>query len=496
MRLRRNSGYVMLLCVLSSFIASGSTNSGNARVAVSSRQDLGSKAGSKWSSSTKKRITYIKATNTRADAKFGSSIAFSGDGNTLAVGAVGEASASRGIGGKQEDDSAPGAGAVYIFIRDGGTWKQQAYVKASNTDAHDEFGCSVTLSTDGNTLAVGARLEDSSATGINGNQEDNSASNSGAVYVFTRRSAVWSQQAYVKPTKTDSSDDSDEFGKSVALSGDGSVMAVGAVGQSSIGGTVYVFRRNGVDWAQQAYLKSPVADDGGLFGASVALNAAGDALAVAARAVYLFTLNGGRWSQQVRLKATHTERAGPLGAVSFSADGTTLAATAYDEGSLATGINGDYAKAGRAIAVGAAYVFVRAGNTWSEQAYIKPSNSRRNEQFGWALALSRDGNTLAVGARIEESGARGINGDQADRSAPDAGAVYVFTRSGGAWSQSAYVKASNTGAYNEFGVAVALSGDGATLGVGAHLEPSAATGINGNQADKSALNAGAIYVYY
>src|SRR5262249_43679506 len=155
------------------------------------------------------------------------------------------------------------------------------------------------------------------------------------------------------------------------------------------------------------------------FGASVALNAAGDSLAVAARAVYLFTLNGGKWSQQVRLQATHTERAGPLGAVSFSADGTTLAATAYDEGSLAKGINGDYAKAGGAIAVGAAYVFARAGNTWSEQAYIKPSNSRRNEQFGWALALSRDGNTLAVGARIEESGARGINGDQADRSSPD-----------------------------------------------------------------------------
>jgi hypothetical protein len=462
----------------------------------SSPQGSVRKATYKWSSSEKKKITYIKASNARADARFGSSIAFSGDGNTLAVGAVGEASASKGIGGKQDDDSAPGAGAVYIFTREGGSWKQQAYVKASNTDAHDEFGCSVALSTDGNTLAVGARLEDSSATGINGNQEDNSSSNSGAVYVFARKGAVWSQQAYVKPTKTDSSDDSDEFGKSVTLSGDGNSMAVGAVGQSSVGGTVYVFRRTGVGWAQLTYLKSPVAADAGLFGASVTLNGAGDTLAVAARGVYLFNLTGVTWLQQARLQATHTEQAGPLGAVVFSADGTTLAATAYDEGSLATGINGDYAKAGRALAVGAAYVFARTANTWSQQAYVKPSNSRRNEQFGWALALSRDGNTLAVGARIEESGATGINGDQEDRSAPDAGAVYVFTRSGGTWAQSAYVKASNTGAYNEFGVAVALSADGGTLAVGAHLEPSASSGINGNQADKSALNAGAVYVYY
>jgi trimeric autotransporter adhesin len=497
MRSRRNLCDVVLLCALSSLIANGSLSSGYTRVPSRSiPQGPTTRATSAWSSTDKKKITYIKASNTRPDAKFGSSVALSGDGNTLAVGAVGEASASKSIGGKQANESAPGAGAVYVFIRDGGSWKQQAYVKASNTDAHDEFGGSLALSEDGSTLAVGARLEDSSAAGINGDQHDNSSSNSGAVYIFTRKGTSWSQQAYVKPTKIDTSDDSDEFGKSVTLSGNGNTVAVGAVGQSNVGGTVYVFTRTGVNWAQQAYLKSPVAADAGLFGASVALNAAGDALAVAARAVYLFNLNSGTWSQQARLQAAHTEQAGPLGAVAFSADGTTLAATAYDEGSLATGINADYAKAGRALAVGAAYVFSRAGNTWSQQAYVKPSNSRRNEQFGWALALSRDGDTLAVGARIEEGGATGINGDQTDRSAPDSGAVYVFTRRGSTWSQSAYVKASNTGAYNEFGVAVALTGDGQTLAVGAHLEPSASTGINANQSDKSALNAGAVYVYY
>src|SRR5260370_28201907 len=106
-------------------------------------------------------------------------------------------------------------------------------------------------------------------------------------------------------------------------------MAVGAVGQSSVGGTVYVFKRTGVSWAQQTYLKSPVAADAGLFGGSVALNAAGDVLAVAARAVYLFNLSGGTWAQLARLQASHTEQDGPLGAVSFISHGTTLAANAY-----------------------------------------------------------------------------------------------------------------------------------------------------------------------
>ena len=492
----KNPCGVVVCCTLSTFLASTSLMVGRARVPSSGPQGSARGAASTWTSAANKKVTYIKASNTQSDAKFGSSIALSGDGNTLAVGAVGEASASKGVGSKQDDDSAPGAGAVYLFIREGASWKQQAYIKASNTDPHDEFGGSVALSRDGNTLAIGARLEDSSATGINGNQEDNSSSNSGAVYVFNRKGAVWSQQAYVKPAKMDTSDDSDEFGKSVALSGDGNTLAVGAVGQSSVGGTVYVFKRAGANWAQQAYLKSPMPADAGLFGVSVALNGSGDSLAAAARGVYLFNLSGGRWSQEVRLQASHTEQAGPLGAVAFSLDGTTLAASAYDEGSLATGVDGDYAKAGRAIAVGAAYVFARVGNKWSQQAYLKPSNSRRNEQFGWALALSSDGSTFAVGARIEESAATGINGNQADRSAPDAGAVYVFTRNGTSWSQSAYVKASNTGAYEEFGVSVALSGDGRTLAVGAHLEPSASTGTNGKQTDKSALSAGAVYVYH
>lgn len=117
-------------------------------------------------------ITYIKASNTDANDRFGHSVSVFGD--TLAVSAVGESSSATGVNGDQSDNSVSWSGAVYVFTRSGGTWSQHAYVKASNTEADDRFGHSVSLY--GDTLAVGAAGEDSSATGVNGNQSDNSAS--------------------------------------------------------------------------------------------------------------------------------------------------------------------------------------------------------------------------------------------------------------------------------------------------------------------------------
>ncbi len=105
------------------------------------------------------------------------------------MGANLEDSNAIGINGNQNDNSENGAGAVYVFTRSGTTWSQQAYIKASNTGANDEFGWSVALAADGNTLAVGAYQEDSNATGVNGNQNNNSASRAGAVYVFGDSSA-------------------------------------------------------------------------------------------------------------------------------------------------------------------------------------------------------------------------------------------------------------------------------------------------------------------
>jgi cysteine-rich repeat protein len=404
-------------------------------------------------------VGYFKASNTDAADRFGHSVALSADGSTLAVGAVDEDS-NAGLNGDGTDNSALQAGAVYVFVFEGGVWSQQAFVKASNADAGDHFGASVALSHDGSMLAVGALGEDSNATGVGGNQADNSADFAGAAYVFTREGETWSQQAYVKASNASASQ---EFGASVSLSADGSTLAVGANREAS--------NATGIN------------GDGT------------DQSAEYAGAVYVFVREGALWSEQAYVKASNTGEGDEFGrTLALSGDGNTLAVGAYYEASNATGINGD-ANNDEAIGSGAVYVFTRAGVLWSQQAYVKASNTDNNEYFGWSVALSDDGNTLAVGAHNEDSDATGVGGDDTSDAAPDSGAVYVFRREGGAWSQEAYVKASNTGDSDAFGLSVALSGDGNTLAVGAFGEDSSATGIGGDQTDVVADNAGAVYVF-
>ena len=266
------------------------------------------------------------------------------------------------------------------------------YVKASNTDSGDRFG-TVALSADGTTLAVGSNFEDSSATGVDGDQLSNATADSGAVYVF-------------------------------------------------------------------------VHDGMGL------------------------------WSQQAYLKASNPDQLDRFAEAALSADGNTLVVSAYAEDSGATGIDGDQAS-NTTDNSGALYVFVRDGmNVWSQQAYLKASNTGVGDFLGWyALSLSDDGSTLAVGAYNEDSASNGIDGDQGS-GAGDSGAVYVFVRDPtDQWSQQAYVKAPNTGSTDFFGISVALSGDASTLAVGAIWEDSNATGIGGDQANGSESNSGAVYLY-
>lgn len=466
------------------------------------------------------REGYIKASNTGIEDQFGYSVAFSGD--TLAVGAPREASAVVGTGdGDQSDNSLPQSGAVYIFTRTNGAWRQVAYLKASNTGAGDLFGWSVALS--GDTLAVGAIGESSAATGINGNQADNSTFVSGAVYVFTRVNNEWGQQAYLKASNTGASD---FFGYSVALSGE--TLAVGALKESSnaIGvngnqndntavesGAVYVFTRSAGLWSQQAYLKASNSGTGDHFGWSVSL--AGERLAVGAThersastgvngdqadnsasssgAVYVFTRTGATWAQEAYLKASNTNAGDNFGySVAFSGD--TLAVGASEEDSAAVGVNGNQADNG-ASSSGAVYVFARAGGVWTQQAYLKASNAEAGDQFGASVAL--DGDVLAVSAPFEDGLGYGVNPGAAaegSNSASNSGAAYLFLRSNGLWSQQTYVKASNTTPNYQFGSSVALSGD--TLAVGSIGESASHTGVTvGNSDDASAPNSGAVYVW-
>lgn len=298
---------------------------------------------------------------------------------------------------------------MYLYVRsaeDG--WLHQAYIKASNTDANDVFGSSVALSHAGDTLAVGAPGEDSTATGINGDQSINTMvtdrgiyqTNAGAVYLLQRADQTWTQEAYIKPAHSGLSLG---FGNSVSLSADGRRLAVGATGDLS----------------------------------------------------------------------------------------------------FATGINGDATDydlndvTGERInsRSGSAFIFNNGAAGWYQEAYIKASNPDRFDEFGHAVALSADGLTLAVSTTREASNAKGINGDQTDNSHSNTGAVYVYTIGSAGWAERAYVKPANTRGGDRFGNEVALSEDGATMAVGAYRDASAATGVNGDRDDSSALSAGAVYLY-
>jgi FG-GAP repeat len=470
-----------------------------------------------------KSVAYIKASNTSKEDQFGGAVALSGDGNTLAVGAVDEDGAGKGANPVTKGkEMVTNSGAVYVYTRTPAGWKQQAYLKASNAAEGYQFGNALSLSNDGNLLAVGSTGEASSAAGINGNQNDNSIPGAGAVYIFARKGGTWSQQAYVKSSNTGGPVVGYQFGYSVSLSSDGSTLAVGETSDPSNAtgingdqkntsapdsGAVFVFAHDGDNWSQQAYVKPwNTTQRGALFGYSVGLSGDGNTMGVGTYdedrgrgAVYVFTRKASQWAQQMRLTASNAEQGDSLGcALSISDDGNTIVAGAFDEDAILSGIQPPDAGANDEpsdTSSGAAYVFVRKDGQWSQQAYVKAFNARENDQFAWALAISRDGNTIAIGSHLEDSGAKGINGDMKDTTAEDSGAVYVYTRTGDSWSPAAYVKASNTRAGAEFGMSLALNADGKELAVGSTKENSAAKGVNGNQKDVSLVNAGAAYVY-
>lgn len=397
------------------------------------------------------------------------------------------------------------------------------YFKNSNHEAGDHV-TSVELSADGQTLVIGSPGERSAATGIDGDQADNSATSAGAAYVYRRIDGVWAQQAYLKASNAEAFD---HFGVTAALSADGRTLAVGASGESSNAsgvngdqdsnlfsgaGAVYVFVRddNG-EWSQQAYVKAsnPGIDDE--FGFAVDLSADGDTLAVGAPfedsapvttfpgvgAVYVFHRDSASsWSQRAYIKASNAAEGDGFGySVALDGNGEVLAVGAPFEDSAATGIDGDQDDN---TASGAGAVYVYAGNhdtnDWQLTAYVKAPNTESFDQFGH-VALSDDGSTLVVGAPGEDSSANVINGDQADNGSSDSGAAYVFGRSGATWQFQAYLKAPNPERAFVFGASVLLSRDGTTLAVGAPNESGGSSGVGGDPMDNNVTDAGAVYLF-
>lgn len=467
---------------------------------------------------TLQQQAYLKASNTGPLDGFGGALDLAGA--TLVVGAPGEGSAAGGVDGDQDDNALVEAGAAYVFERAVDSWMQSAYLKASRPGGSDRFGAAVAI--DGDRIAVGAEGEQSLATGIDGNDGDNSGSRVGAAYVFARDGmGVWTQQAYLKAANADQGD---EFGRALdfadgtlivgAWSEDGSATGVdGDAASDSLpgAGAAYLFvRDDSSGWMQQAYLKASNTDGADEFGRAVAISgstaavgapredggatgvdgdAADDSLA-SAGAVYTFARGAdGDWLPGAYLKAANTDAGDRFGS-SLALDGALLAVGAPEEDSAAAGVDGD-AQDNTLEGAGAVYLFERdQDGEWSQIAYLKASNPGLNDGFGMGLALS--GNVLAVAARGENSAAVGIHGDEFDDSAPDAGAVYVFERNArGDWQQLAYVKASNSAAGDEFGSDLGLYGD--TLAVGAEFEDGGDTGIGGAGNDDAA-DAGAAYL--
>jgi hypothetical protein len=387
----------------------------------------------------------LLASDAEAGDTFGASVSLSDDGNTVIVGADGEAT-----GGS-------GAGAAYIFTRSGTTWSQQAKLMASDAEAGDDFGDAVSISGDGNTVIVAADGEDTGGSGA------------GAAYIFTRSGTTWSQQAKLMASDKQSGDN---FGKAVSISNNGNTVIVSANGEDTLytnAGSAYIFTRSGTTWTQEAKIQASNAANGVGFGDSVSISDDGNTSLVGASgedtgglnvgSVYIYTRSGTTWSQEAMIQASDKQSGDSFGKyVSISGDGNTVIVAAEGED---TGADN----------AGAAYIFTRSGTTWSQQAKIQASDAEAGDNFG-KPSISGDGNTVIVGA---------IREDTIDT---DAGAAYLFTRSGTTWSQEAKIQASDATLQDRFGNSVSISGDGNTAIAGAYTEDT--TGDN---------NAGAAYIF-
>ena len=476
---------------------------------------------------------YLKASNASEQDEL-SVVAISG--NTIVAGTGKEESLQTTItngSGASDDDTGTSVGAAYVFNRSDSIWNQQAYLKAPNAESNDNFGSAVAISVD--TIVVGAQLESSSQTAItngSGASADNSASGSGAAYIFVRNGTDWSSQAYLKAPNAEAGD---KFGAVVAISGDTIVVGAsaeesaqtsitngsGASGDNSAteSGAVYVFVRSGTTWSQQAYLKAPNAEASDRFGGTVAISgdtivvgasdeesaqttitngnsASGDNSAASAGAVYVFVRSGTTWSQQAYLKAPNAEASDRFGSTVAISDDTIVVGALNESSAQTTITNGSGASDDNSSAnAGAAYVFVRSGTTWSQQAYLKPSNIEAGDLFGALVSIS--GDTIVAGAPAEASNQVSItngSGASSDNSAAGSGAAYVFVRNGTTWTQRAYLKAPNAEVMDTYGFC-AISGD--TIAVSARFEGSNQTTItNGSTAspDNSVPETGAIYV--
>ena len=327
-------------------------------------------------------------------------------------------------------------GATWPLVVDPLVYLQGEYVwpKGAPTTG-DSFGWSVAL--DGNTAIIGAWQDDQVMK-----------ENTGSAYVFVRDGEGYGYDGcwYIEEKLyANDSAAGDGFGFSVALDGDTAI--VGAF-QDDIGvnpdrGSAYVFARSGVDWIQQAKLISTFGAMNDGFGGSVAIS--GNTALVGAPefdvtgllsqgSAFVFVRSGGTWSLQAQLVADGGD-AGDLFGQSVSLSGGNALVGAPSDDDMR----------------GAAYVFIRTGATWSQQAQLIAADRQMNDQLGKSVAL--DGETALVGAYRDEVDGDGFRGS-----------AEVFVRTGTSWAHEAKLIAADGAANDELGASVALDGDSALVG--------------------------------
>lgn len=365
---------------------------------------------------------------------FGRDIAMSGD--TAVVGSPGS-----DIDGKSD------VGAAYVYARTDAGWVQQQQLLAADGSANDTFGFSVAIS--GNRIVVSAPARD---VGANSNQ--------GAAYVFTLQSGVWVQEAEL--TQSDGQE-GDLFGYGLAISAD--TIAVGSVYHNDYRGAVYVFERTGSAWTQLAELEA--GDFGDFFGFQVEVFE--DTLMAGAYfdnagagnsqgSVFVFRRSGGQWVLEQNLTASDAAPVDGFG-VSLSLALDTVVIGAYAKGGIGT----------PSFFTGAAYVFSRQGNLWTQQEKLVAVDGKGGDGFGISVGLVDD--RILIGSYGADIGANAHHG-----------AAYVFERTSGHWSQTQKIRASDGETSDYFGRSVAFSGTSALV-------------VSGFDDDGATLDQGIVYAY-
>jgi hypothetical protein len=318
------------------------------------------------------------------DAYQGSSVSLSADGNTAIV------------GGYYDNNY---VGAAWVFTRSGGVWTQQGdKLVGTNAEVYSYQGWSVAISGDGNTAIVGGYGDNDYI---------------GAAWVFTRSGGVWSQQGS-KLVGVDAEDLSLQ-GSSVSLSSDGNTAIVGGYGDNTNVGAAWVYTRTAGVWTQQgSKLVDTDPAHGDHQGTSVSVSADGNTAIVGGPgansgtgAAWVYTRTAGVWTQQGdKLVGTGSVGQSSQGtSVSLSADGNTAIVGGYSDVST----------------VGAAWVFTRSGGVWTQQGdKLVGTGTVMDAEQGYSVSISADGNTAIVSGWYDNA---------------NNGATWVYTRSGGVWSQ-------------------------------------------------------------